>query len=96
MLVAAEEPKVRSDAGLLFQQLSPLKSVLYVTSDPGEARVFVNSQPIPQPTPLILHDLGVGTYRIEIKKEGFQPSEVKFNLGISEFRPVVVKLVPLE
>ncbi len=96
ILVAAEDPKIKSDAGMLFQQLSPVKSVIYVTSDPPEAVVFVNGTQLPQKTPLILHDLGVGTYRVEIKKGGYAPGQVKLNLGVSEFRPVVIKLNPLE
>lgn len=96
VLVQATDPTVRSDAGILFQQLAPLKSVIYVASDPAGSLVFVNGMQLPQSTPLILHDLGVGTYRIEIKKEGFAPSQVKLNIGVSEFRPVVIKLNPLE
>lgn len=95
VMVAAEEPRIRSDAALLFQQLSPLKSVIYINSDPVAAAVFVNGQPLPQRSPVILHDLGIGSYRIEIKKEGYAPQEVKLNLGVAEFRPVVVTLSPL-
>ncbi|MBI4196861.1 MAG: FHA domain-containing protein, partial [Deltaproteobacteria bacterium] len=59
VLINAEDAAVRSNAGILFQQLSPLKSVLYITSDPEGALVFVNSQEMPRKTPLILHDLSV-------------------------------------
>lgn len=95
VLVSAQEAKIRSDAGILFQQLSPLKSVLYVNSEPDGAIVFVNGKEMPQRTPLILHNLGIGSYRIEIKKEGYQPSQTKLNLGVSEFKPVLVKLDPI-
>lgn len=96
VLISAEDPVLRSDAGTLFQQISPLKSVIYVTSDPVGAIVFVNGKEIPQVTPLILHDLSVGSYRVEVKKGGFLPTEVKLSLGIAEFRPVVVKLQQAE
>lgn len=92
VLVSADDPKVRADAGSLFQRLSPLKSVMYITSDPSGARVFVNSAEVEQQTPLILHDLGVASYKILFRKEGYQDEEIKLNLGVSEFRPVVAKL----
>ncbi|MBI4374374.1 MAG: PEGA domain-containing protein [Deltaproteobacteria bacterium] len=96
LLVSAEDPALRSDAGTLFQRVSPLKSVIYVTSDPVGAIVFVNGKEIPQVSPLVLHDLSVGSYRIEVKMGGYQPTEVKVGLGVAEFRPVVVKLQPVE
>jgi len=94
VLVSAEDPKARADAGQLFQKISPLKSVMYITSEPSGARVFVNSTEVEQRTPLILHDLGVGSYKIQFRKEGYQDEEIKLNLGVSEFRPVVAKLRP--
>ncbi len=94
---AALEPqiaKVRADAGSLFQKISPLKSVIYVASEPAGARVFVNSTEIEQRTPMILHDMGVGSYKIQFRKEGYADEEVKLNLGVSEFRPVIAKMRP--
>ncbi len=92
VLIGAEDLKVRADAGALFQRISPLKSVLYITSEPSGAKTIVNGTEVNQVTPLILHDLGVGSYRIQIRKEGHEETEVKLNLGVSEFRPVVAKL----
>ena len=92
VLVSSEDAKVRTDAGALFQRISPLKSVLYITSEPSGARVFVNGTEVAEKTPLILHDVGVGSYRIQFRKDGFQDEEIKLNLGVSEFRPVVAKL----
>lgn len=94
ILTSSEDPKVRSDAGALFQRISPLNSVLYVTSEPVGARVYVNSIEMPQQTPLIIHDLGVGTFRIQAHKDGFQEAETKIPLGVSEFKPIVIKLTP--
>lgn len=96
VLVSAKEEKVKSDAALLFQKISPLKSVLYITSDPQGALVFVNGQEISQKTPLILHDLGFGTYRIEFQKPGYQKQETKITLAVSEFRPIAVTLQAVE
>lgn len=92
VLVSSEDTKVRADAGVLFQKLSPLKSVLYIASEPPAARVFINGNEASQITPLIVHDLGVGSYRIQMKKDGYEDQEMKLNLGVSEFRPVVMKL----
>ncbi len=92
VLVGAEDPRVRSDAASLFQRISPLKSVIYLTSEPAGARVFVNTTEVDQITPLILHDLGVGSYRVVFRKEGYEDTEIRLNLGVSEFRPVVAKM----
>ncbi len=94
VIVASDDPKVRADAGALFQRISPLKSVMYITSEPSGARVFVNGTEVSERTPLILHDLGVGSYRIQFRKDGYQDTEIKLNLGVSEFRPVIAKLNP--
>lgn len=95
VLLVATDPKVRADAGLLFQKISPLRSVVYVTSDPVGANVWVNGVDIKQVTPLILHDLSLGNYRVEARKEGYQNTESKLNLGVSEFQPLVIKLTPV-
>lgn len=92
VLLSSEDPPIRADAGVLFQKISPLKSVMYITSEPAAARVWVNGTEMGQQTPLILHDLGVGSYTVQVRKDGHEPGEVKLNLGVSEFRPVVVKL----
>lgn len=92
VLMSSEDSKVRADAGALFQKISPLKSVLYITSDPQGAKVWVNGTEVAQTTPMILHDLGVGAYTIQIKKPGYALTEIKLNLGVSEFRPVEAKL----
>ncbi len=92
ILVSSEDPKIKSDAGALFQKISPLNSVMYVTSDPSGARTFVNGVEMTQQTPLILHDLGVGAYRVQLRKDGYEEVDIKVSLGVSEFRPLVVKL----
>ncbi len=92
VLMSSEDPKVRADAGALFQRISPLKSVMYITSEPAGAKVWVNGTEVGQLTPMILHDLGVGAYAIQIQKEGYETTEMKLNLGVSEFRPLVAKL----
>jgi pSer/pThr/pTyr-binding forkhead associated (FHA) protein/tetratricopeptide (TPR) repeat protein len=92
VLISSSDPKVRADAATLFQKISPLKSVLYIASEPSGAKVLVNGTAVGQITPMILHDLAVGAYRIQIRKDGYQEIEMKLNLGVSEFRPVVAQL----
>jgi hypothetical protein len=92
VLMSSEDPKVRADAGALFQKLSPLKSVMYLTSEPEGAKVWINGTEVAQTTPMILHALGVGSYSIQIRKDGYDLTELKLNLGVSEFRPIVAKL----
>lgn len=83
-----------NEASALFKQLSPLKSVIYVRTEPQGATVYVNNREVEQKTPLILSDLGLGNYRLEIQKRGFKTEQVKKNLKLSEFVPVIVKLTP--
>ncbi|MBX7149075.1 PEGA domain-containing protein [bacterium] len=83
-----------NEAASLFKQLSPLKSVMYITTEPKGATVMVNGRDMGQKSPVLLFDLGFGNYRIELSKPGFQSAQVQKNLKVSEFVPVVVKLKP--
>lgn len=96
IFMATKDPAIKSDAGQLFQEITPLKSVLYIVSDPPGAEVYVNSNKMRQNTPVILHELGIGPYRIVVRRQGYQTEEFKLDLGVSEFKPVIVKLKPVE
>jgi tetratricopeptide (TPR) repeat protein len=96
VLVRTQDEKVRSDAHGLFRQLSPLRSVMYIYTDPEGAVVTVNDKPVGQKTPLILHDMGLGNYKIRIQKNGFVPQDLNINMSIAEFNPVIIKLKPVE
>lgn len=87
--------KVKSDAETLFHKISPLKSVVLVSTEPPGAKVTLNGQEISQPTPIVLSDLALGSYRVGIEKEGYKRFESRFQLVVSSFKPVVVKLDPL-
>ena len=89
-----EKDPVVKEAKSLFVQLSSLKSVIYILTDPPGAMVTVNGQLASQKTPLILTDLGLGVYRLEIQKNGFKTQQVKKSLKLSEFVPVILKLEP--
>lgn len=92
LLNAGSDKTFKNEAEALFKQLSPLKSVLYISTEPSGASVFVNNREVPQTTPLILPDFALGNYRIEIQKRGFQTETVKVNLKIGEFYPMILKL----
>lgn len=95
VLIQAERPDTRSEAGKLFQQISPFKSVLYIATVPAGATVTVNGRDVAQKSPLILHDLMVGVYRLGLSLPGYQTENLKVDLGVSEFRPLVVTLKPI-
>ena len=85
---------MKKEAATLFQQVSPLRSIMYIHSDPEGARVILNDKVMDQQTPLILPDLSLGNYKVRIEKEGYHPQDLSINLSVNEFNPVLVKLKP--
>jgi pSer/pThr/pTyr-binding forkhead associated (FHA) protein/tetratricopeptide (TPR) repeat protein len=83
---------IRTEANSVFKQISPVKSVMYIYTDPPKAKVFVNDKPLSQATPLILSDLGLGNYRLQIEKSGYETYKTKQNIKIGEFLVIKVKL----
>lgn len=96
VMLKGEEEQLKKDATAVFKQISPLRSVMYIYSDPIGADVVVNDKKIEQKTPLILHDLGLGNYKIRIQKDGFVPQDLNINMSVAEFNPVIIKLKPIE
>lgn len=92
VMLRARDDDVVAEARETFKEVSPLKSVIYVRTDPSGAAVFVNDEKMETKTPLILHDMGLGNYRIRLEREDFLPKEVNINLTVHEFNPVIVKL----
>ncbi len=95
VLLKAQDADIKRDANSLFQQISPFRSIIYVHSEPAGAKIIVNDKEVSQPTPAILHDLPLGSYRLRIEKPGYQPTELKLTLSVNEFNPVIVKLKPI-
>ncbi len=95
VLLQAKDDETKREANDLFQKVSPFRSVIYVYSEPSGATVIVNDKPVAQKTPVILHDLPLGSYRIKVTKPGFQPTDLNLSLSVNEFNPVVVKLKPI-
>ncbi|MFH1830103.1 MAG: PEGA domain-containing protein [Pseudomonadota bacterium] len=95
VLLKAKDDEVKREANDLFQKISPFRSVVYVYSDPAGAKVVVNDKEVGQSTPVILHDLPLGSYRIHIEKTGYLPSDLNLSLSVNEFNPVIVKLKPI-
>jgi pSer/pThr/pTyr-binding forkhead associated (FHA) protein/predicted negative regulator of RcsB-dependent stress response len=87
-----KDEKTRSDAESLYHKIYPMKSVLYLTTQPPGAAVTVNGNPVGQVTPVILSDLMVGSYRISVQKEGFKPFETRVTMSMSAIKPLIVNL----
>jgi len=96
IVLNTKDDKIRSDAESVYHKISPMKSVLYVATEPPGAQISVNGNPIGQATPVILSDLLVGSYRISIQKDGFKPFESRVTLPLSAIKPMIVKLEPVQ
>ncbi|MBI2974645.1 MAG: PEGA domain-containing protein [Deltaproteobacteria bacterium] len=96
VMLKSQDEEVKRNATAVFKQISPLRSVMYIYSDPEGASVSVNDKVIEQKTPLILHDLGLGNYKIKIRKDGYVSQDLNINMSIAEFNPVIIKLKPIE
>ncbi len=96
VMLNTQDPDVKQQATNAFKEVSPLRSVMYIYSDPPGATVVVNDQALPQRTPMILPDLGLGNYRLRITKDGYVPQDLKIDLSLNEFNPIIVKLKPIE
>ncbi|MDX1387176.1 MAG: PEGA domain-containing protein, partial [bacterium] len=92
VFLKTEDKQLKSQAASTYKRISPMKSVLYVTSEPVGAQVTINGNPISQATPVILSDLMVGSYRVGVSKPGFKNFETRVTLPISAIKPVIVKL----
>jgi len=90
-----KDENLKREANALFQQISPFRSVVYVYSKPEGATVTVNDKKVSQPTPVILHDMSLGTYKLKVEKPGYIPVDLRLNLSVNEFNPVVVELKPI-
>ena len=94
VLINTEDPALKQSAGEVFSKISPLKSVIYASTDPSNADILVNGTNLGRKTPVILHDLGPGTYRLVFQLPGYHPFQTRVNLAVSEFKPIVIKLDP--
>lgn len=95
VLLNAKDPELKREANAVFQKISPLRSVIYIYSTPEGASVTVNDRKVEQPTPVILHDLPLGTYKVLIEKPGYVPQELRLSLSVNEFNPVILTLKPI-
>ncbi len=96
VMLNTQDPDVKLQATNAFKEVSPMRSVMYIYSDPPSATVTVNDQALPQRTPMILPDLGLGNYRLRIAKDGYVPQDLKIDISVNEFNPIIVKLKPTE
>ena len=85
-------PGVRGEANAIFKKISPIKSVIYIYTDPVGANVYLNDKKLNEVSPLILSDLGLGNYRIELEKPGHETYKTRQSLKLGEFALIKVKL----
>ncbi len=95
VMLKAKDEETKREANSLFQKISPFRSVIYVYSDPSGADVVVNDKKVAQKTPVILHDLPLGRYRLRIEKAGYLPTDLNLTLSVNEFNPVIIRLKPM-
>lgn len=95
VLLNAQEEVIVKEANNFLREISPLRSVVYIQSDPPGAEVYLNDKKLAQATPVLLHEMGLGSYKIRLTKPGFQPLDLNINLSVNEFNPVLAKLKPL-
>lgn len=70
----------------------PRKGTLRVTSYPEDAKVLVNDQKYGR-TPLEI-DLPPGSYRIVIRKRGFEPYREQVTIGSKQLYPLRIQMAP--
>lgn len=92
VLLNAKEDDILKEAQGILREVSPLRSVVYIQTDPAGANVFLNDKKLDQVTPILLHEMSLGGYRLRLEKQGFQPLNLNINLSVNEFDPVLAKL----
>ncbi len=91
----AKEEAVLREGHNILRKISPLRSVVYIQSEPAGAILYLNDKKLEQTTPILLHEMGLGSYRVRLEKVGFQPLDLTLNLTVNEFNPVLAKLKPI-
>lgn len=92
VLINSQDEEIKKEANALFAKISPLRSIMYILTDPEGATVYLNEKKIEEKTPVILPDLTLGNYKVRIEKEGYIPQDLSINFSVNEFNPVIVKL----
>ena len=94
VLLNAKEDVIKKEANDLFHKISPFRSLIYIHTEPAGATVFVNDKKIEQATPVILHEISLGNYRVRLEKAGYKAQEISLSMSVNEFNPVLVTLQP--
>lgn len=87
-----QDKKLRREAEGVFRKMSPAKGLIYIASTPKGASLEINGNAIKQPTPVILSDLMIGSYRIHLSKPGYKDFETRVTLSVGAMKPVVVDM----
>ena len=94
VLLNAKEEEVKKEANDVFHKISPFRSLVYIYTNPPGAVVTVNDKKIDQVTPVILHELSFGNYKIRVEKAGYKTQDTTLSLSVNEFSPVLLTLQP--
>ncbi len=62
-------------AAVCYAENTEPDPVLFINSNPINARVFVDGEPIPQETPALLRGLKPGKHTVRVHKDGFSPAD---------------------
>jgi hypothetical protein len=78
-------------APALFAQSPAAGAILFLTSSPLRATVFLDGTPLPALTPLLLRDVPVGPHTLLVRKAGYVDARMDVILAAGERRPVSVR-----
>lgn len=91
----SKEEDIIKEARALFQQISPLKSIIYIATTPEGAKVYLNDQLRSEVTPLIIPGVPLGSHKIRVEKDGYLPQEFRKSFSINEFEKIIIELQPI-
>lgn len=94
MLNMPNDENLKREARTLFTKISPIMSVVYMTTEPTGATLFVNGVEVEQKTPALLPELNLGSYRFELQKPGYKSEQIRRDIKLGEFVPIIIKLTP--
>ncbi|UCF98846.1 MAG: PEGA domain-containing protein [Spirochaetaceae bacterium] len=72
-----------------------MSSALFLTTDPINADVLLDGEPLEEQTPLLLRVLEAGRHDLEVRKQGYRTERREIEIAAGEIRTVVIELASL-
>ena len=69
--------------------------ILFLTTNPINADVLLDGEPLSEPTPLLLRDLEPGSHELEIRKAGYRIERREVDLSVGEIQTLEIELASL-